>query len=48
VRCNRSIKTTGNLFFNEILLNQIGTCVRYVNSGLEEGEVNKKCSGKCR
>ncbi len=39
---------TGNLSFDEILPNKLGTCVRYVNSGLEEEEVNKKCSGKRR
>jgi hypothetical protein len=38
----------GNLFFDEILPNQLGTWVRYINSGLEEGEVNKKCLGKWR
>ncbi len=48
VRGDRSIKTTGNSSFDEILPNQLGTCVRYVNSGLEEGEVNKKCSKKRR
>ncbi len=48
VRCDRSIKTTGNLSFDEISPNQLGTCMRYVNSGLEEGEVSKKCSRKCR
>ncbi len=31
-----------------MLPNQLGTWGRYINSGLEEGEVNKKCLGKCR
>jgi hypothetical protein len=48
VRCDRSINTAGNLFFNEMVPKQLGTWVRYINSGLEEGEVNKKCLGKWR
>jgi hypothetical protein len=42
VRCDRSINTAGNLFIDEMAPKQLGTWVRYINSGLEEGEVNKK------
>ncbi len=42
VRCDRSINTAGNIFFDEMAPKQLGTWVRYINSGLEEGEVNKK------
>jgi hypothetical protein len=38
----------GNSFFDEMGPKQLGTLVRYINSGLEEGEVNKKCLGKWR
>jgi hypothetical protein len=48
VRCDRSINTAGIIFFDEMAPKQLGTWVRYINSGLEEGEVNKKCPGKCR
>ncbi len=48
VRCVRSVNTAVNIFFDEMVPKQLGTWVRYINSGLEEGEVNKKCSGKCR
>jgi hypothetical protein len=41
VRCDRSINTAGNIFFDEMAPKQLGTWVRYINSGLEEGEVNK-------
>jgi hypothetical protein len=34
-----------NIFFDEMVPKQLGTWVRYINSGLEEGEVNKKCLG---
>jgi hypothetical protein len=34
-----------NIFFDEMVPKQLGTWVRYINSGLEEGEVNKKCFG---
>jgi hypothetical protein len=42
VRCDRSISTAGNIFFDEMAPKQLGTWVRYIKSGLEEGEVNKK------
>ncbi len=42
VRCDRSINTAGNIFFDEMAPQELGTWVRYINSGLEEGEVNKK------
>ncbi len=42
MRCDRSINTAGNFFFDEMAPKQLGTWVRYINSGLEEGEVNKK------
>jgi hypothetical protein len=48
VRCDRSINTARNLFFDEMAPKQLGMWVRYINSGLEEGEVNKKCLGKWR
>jgi hypothetical protein len=48
VKCDRSINTAGNLFFDEMVPKLLGTWVRYINSGLEEGEVNKKCLGKWR
>ncbi len=35
----------GNIFFDEMVPKQHGTWVRYINSGLEEGEVNKKWFG---
>jgi hypothetical protein len=35
----------GNIFFDEMAPKQLSTWVRYINSGLEEGEVNKKCLG---
>jgi hypothetical protein len=38
----RSINTSGNIFFDEMVPKQLGMWVRYINSGLEEGEVNKK------
>ena len=47
-RCDRSINTAGNLFFDEMAPKQLGMWVRYIKSGLEEGEVNKKCLGKLR
>ncbi len=31
----------GNIFFDEMAPKQLGTWVRYIKSGLEEGEVNK-------
>ena len=34
-----------NIFFDEMAPKQLGTWVRYINSGLEEGEVNKKWFG---
>jgi hypothetical protein len=48
VRCDRSINMAGNIFFDEMAPKQLGTWVRYINSALEEGEVNKKCLGKWR
>jgi hypothetical protein len=33
----------GKLFFDEMAPKQLGTWVRYINSGLEEGEVIKNC-----
>ncbi len=42
MRCDRSINTAGNIIFDEMVPKQLGTWVRYINSGLEEGEVNKK------
>jgi hypothetical protein len=42
VRCDRSINTAGNIIFDEMAPKQLGTWVRYINSGLEEGEVNEK------
>ncbi len=45
MRCDRSINTAGNIFFDEMVPKQLGTWVMYINSGLEEGEVNKKCLG---
>ena len=38
----------GNIFFDEMVPKQLGMWVRYINSALEEGEVNKKCLGKWR
>jgi hypothetical protein len=35
----------GNIFFDEMAPKQLGTWVRYIKSGLEEGEVNKKGFG---
>jgi hypothetical protein len=32
VRCDRSINTAGNLFFDEMAPKQLGTWVRYINS----------------
>jgi hypothetical protein len=43
-----ALNTAGNLFFDEMAPKQLGTWVRYINSVLEEGEVNKKCLGKWR
>ena len=38
VRCDRSINTAGNIFFDEMAPKQLGTWVRYyINSALEEG-----------
>jgi hypothetical protein len=42
VRCDGSINVAGNIFFDEMASKQLSTWVRYINSGLEEGEVNKK------
>jgi hypothetical protein len=42
VRCDRSINTAGNIFFDEMAPKQLGTWVRLIKSGLEKGEVNKK------
>ncbi len=35
----------GNIFFDKMAPKQLNTCVRYIKSGLEEGEVNKKWFG---
>jgi hypothetical protein len=35
----------GNIFFDEMVPKQLGMWVRYINRGLEEGEVNKKWFG---
>jgi hypothetical protein len=35
----------GNIFFDDMAPKQLGTWVRYIKSGLEEGEVNKKQFG---
>ncbi len=35
----------GNIFFDEMAPKQLGTWVRYIKSGLEEEEVNKKWFG---
>ncbi len=48
MRCDRAANMAGNLFFYEMAPKQLGTWVRYINSGLEEGDVNKKCLGKWR
>jgi hypothetical protein len=42
VRCDRSINTASKNFFDKMAPKQLGMWVRYIKSGLEEGEVKKK------